>query len=152
MYWYESTNLIKIIFFAIFLRSKMYFDMIEYAKNDDIIELWHFAIWDFSIKTISSDVYYIRRDELIIFENILRIKNVSIIERTFYCERVVFINRNNRENVDVIEKIIIIVQVIADVNHSWLKKYETNVRSCDKRALIERAKNVVTIYIVRLRF
>ena len=137
MYWYESTNLIKIILFATFLRSKMHFDMTEYVKNDDVIELWHSATWDFSIKTTSSDVYYIRRDELIISEDILRIKSVSVIERTFHCERIVFIDRDNRKNVDVIEKIIVIVQIIADVNHSWLKKYDLILQNIQKLFIIE---------------
>ena len=137
MYWYESTNLIKIILFATFLRSKMHFDMTKYVKNDDVIELWHFAMWNFSIKTTSSDVYYIRRDELIIFENILRIKSFSIIERTFHCERIVFIDRDNKENVDIIEKIIVIVQVIANVNHSWLKKYDLTLQNIQKLFIIE---------------
>ena len=33
-----------------------------------------------------------------------------------------------------------------------VERCETDVRSCDKRALIERAEGVVTMYIVRLRF
>ena len=79
---------------------------------------------------------------------------ITRVARQFRYEKInrmiiyVIANKLARDDVnrEFIEKII---------NKNWQKfslMCETDVRSCDKRALIERAENVVTMYIVRLRF
>ena len=71
-YWYDSIKLIKIIFATTKLRNEMHFNMIEYV--DENTKFWHFRTWKFFIRAIFDDISFIKRNELIISNDIIRIK------------------------------------------------------------------------------
>ena len=82
MYWFDSINFVKIIFLIIFLRVKMYIEIIEYIDSKKIIEIWHSLIWKFLIKTIFDNVLYNQRNEFIILNKIMQINN----NKNFQCD------------------------------------------------------------------
>ena len=102
----------------------MHFEMTKYV--DDDIELWHFRIWKSSIRTIFDNICFTQRNELIILKNIVRLvkKNAFIIDYIFHCDKIIFIERNHRENATRFEKIRITLQIIFEMNHSKLHDYK----------------------------
>ena len=62
---------------------------------------------------------YTRREELIILDDILRIKSIKSTD--FYkCDKVIFINRDRREETDVLNEIVITLQTVLQANNSIL--------------------------------
>ena len=114
-YWYDSMNLVRTILSATKLRAQMHFDMTKYVDED--IELWHFNAWDSSIRATFENVCYIKREKLIIFDDIVRLKHSCVTVNTFDCERVTFIDRDQRSDAAILDEIRLTLQTIVDIDH-----------------------------------
>ena len=121
-YWFNSIKLIKIIFAITKLRNEMHFDMIEYV--DENTKLWHFRTWKFFIRAIFDDVFFIKRNELIISNDIIRIKKKHIInEYIINCDRMIFIEKNKRNDSSMLNAMKIIIQAIVNNFHLFIERY-----------------------------
>ena len=150
-YWYDSINLIRIILASSKLRSQMHFDMTEYVDDDERIEFWHFKIWNSSIRIVFDDVCYIQRNELIISDDIVRFKNenASMIEYTFYCDKMIFIKRNHRQNAMIFDEIRVILQFVTNNRHFWIDDYINAINDAKSNELFF-FENLILKYSMRI--
>ena len=152
-YWYDSIELIKIILSTIKLQNEMYFDIIEFV--DENTKFWHFRTWEFFIKNIFDDVYYIKRKKIIISKNIVRIKNnIKFIDYIIDCDRVIFIEKNRRNDVSILDQIKIIFQLVLNISHFFVKSYVSNFLAIQfhELFLLENMKHEYFLQIVNQFF
>ena len=107
--------------------------MIEYIDED--IELWHFNAWKSSIRAIFEDVCYTQRKKLIILDDIIRLKHSFVIVNIFDCERITFIDKDHRRNAIILDEIVLILQIIANINHVWIHSYRSKIDQLESREL-----------------
>ena len=88
---------------------------------------------------------------MIISKNIVRFvkKNAFIINYIFHCDKIIFIERNHRENATKFEKVRIILQIIFEMNYSKLHNYKNVIHNVKFYELF-LVENVIIEFFVKV--
>ena len=120
------------------------------TQNFDILEHENF-----SLKVFFNDVYYIKREKIIISKNIVRIKNnIKFINYIINCDRMIFIEKNRRNDVLIFDQIKIIFQFVLNISYFFVKLYISNFLAIQfhELFLLENIKHEYFLQIVNRFF